>query len=228
MPTKRKGYFIDGVKVPSVTQVLGSLNFTPTDALCQWAGKLAVETGEPGAWRGARNQAGKVGTAVHDIVEHYPAEAVRPPWATDEEWARMAKAWEDHDGWFRCMRPTIVLQELHLVSRSLMAGGTPDMVVKLSDPVGEDRIYLVDHKTSKSLDAKAVAQCAAYAAMVTELHDMEISGAIILHHSIKSGFNAVSITREQLDVGLVAFKAARAVYDCIAPLKEAVGAAEGW
>ncbi len=227
MPTPRRGYHIDGVKVPSVTQVLGCLNFTPTDALCQWAGKLAVETGEAGAWRKSRDRSGKVGTAVHDIVEHYPAPAVRPDWATDEEWQRMQRAWDDHDGWFQATRPTIVLQEVQLVSRKLRVGGTPDLVVRIADPVGEAKLYLVDHKTSKSLDAKAVAQVAAYAAMVEENNDVAIDGAIILHHSVASGFKDQPITRAQLDQGLEAFKAARIVYDLVGPLKEAVGA-EAW
>lgn len=229
MPTPRKGYFIDGERVPSVTQVLGIASFIPSDALCQWAAKLAREGKD---WREERNRAGTVGSAIHDAIERLPAEPERPEDFTDGEWNRVVMATKAHAAWVARRKPKVVLQELQLVSRELRVGGTPDLLVR----IGED-VYLTDHKSSKSVDAKAVAQVAAYARMVEEAFPhVSVSGAIIFHHPApdtplgrryirENGsypFRAYPLSREVLTDGLDTFKAARRLYDLADVLRKAV------
>lgn len=232
MPTPRAGYTLDGVRVPSVTQVLGVCAFTPTDALCSWAAKLAREGKN---WKDVRNRAGFVGTAAHSAIEGYPNEPEYNPEFTPEEWERVHMAFQAHGEWVKRRRPQILLQEVQLVSKELRVGGTPDLVVKVN---GEP--YLTDHKTSKSIDAKAVTQVSAYAHMVKEQTGIDVAGAIIFHHPEKSTpsgkrylkengefpFKAVPLSKDVLLKGLEAFKAARALYELGPELKAALGLPE--
>lgn len=218
MPTPKGGYRVDGKRVPSVTTVLGVLSMTPTDALCQWAANLAREDKD---WREERNRAGQIGTAVHDALEHWPSPPERPEWMSDDEWARLEKAFADHGEWWTRQRPSILLQEVQLTSKELMVGGTPDLVVRI-----RGQAYLLDHKTSKRLDGKVVAQVAAYAHMLKEVNQVEVAGAIVLHHSVEFGFAAVPLAPDTLARGLEVFRAARAIYDAIPVLKTALGPVE--
>lgn len=229
MPTPRQGYYIDGVRVPSVTQVLGITAFTPTDALCGWAAKLAKQGKD---WKQERNRAGFVGTAIHSAIEGYPNDPEYNPDYNADEWERIFGAFKMHGEWVKRRRPQILLQEVQLLSKELRVGGTPDLVLKVADAP-----YLTDHKSSKNVDAKAVTQVAAYAYMVKEVTGIEVAGGIIFHHPPKDSpagkryvaecgepFKAIPVPASTLfGPGLEAFRAARALYDLAPKLKDAVG-----
>ena len=224
MPTPKKGYYLDGEKLPSVTQVLGLAAFVPTDALCTWASKLAREGKD---WREERNRAGMVGTAIHDAIEGYPNLPREDDRLTDEEVLRRMNAWEAHGDWVARHRPKVLLQELQLISPSLRVGGTPDLILKLDDtPV------ITDHKSSKQVDAKAVAQVGTYAFMVQEVTGVEVQGGIIFHHpppdsfhgrryirETGKAFRAIPLTKDDLAAGLAAFRLLRPLYDLVPRLK---------
>lgn len=219
MATPRNGYFIDGEKVPSVTQVLGVGSFMPTDALCSWAEKLAKE-GK--GWRKTRDRAGYIGSAIHDAIEAYPAMPVHKDDYSTEEWDRIHAAWEAHGEWWTRKRPTIVAQEIQLLSRELRTGGTPDLVVRLDVGKGEPLPFLLDHKSGKNIGAKEAAQMGAYAHMLKEQLGIEVAGCIIMHHPDGKPFEAKVLTLEQLAAGLAAFRSCRALYDPLASLKAAL------
>lgn len=43
MPTPKRGYYIDGKRVPSVTTILKAGAFLPSDVLCWWSSGLAID-----------------------------------------------------------------------------------------------------------------------------------------------------------------------------------------
>jgi hypothetical protein len=221
MATPKAGYTIDGVKVPGVTTVLGVGSFMPTDALCTWSAKLA-KAGKD--WRAQRDRAGFIGSAIHDAIEHYPAMPVKKDEWTVPEWERIFAAWEAHDKWWQEKRPAIVVQEVQLLSRELMCGGTPDLVVRLPvEGKEEPGLFLLDHKSGKSAGGpKEAAQMGAYAAMLKEQLSIEVEGCIILHHPEGQPFTPIPFNREQLAAGLATFKACRQLYSSMQALKKAL------
>lgn len=216
MPTPRRGYYVDGVRVPSVTTVLKAGSFMDGDALCGWAAKLA-RAGKD--WRTERERAGYVGTAVHDAIESLPSQPVRRPDYSDAEWDRIAGAVQSHTEWVARHRPKTVLQEVQLVSRELRVGGTPDLVVKLGD---DEDLLLTDHKTGKRLTGKEVAQVSAYAHMLQECVGLPVKGVLIFHHPSDAPFRVVALGPDMLREGLRAFKLCRELYDLVVPLNDAV------
>lgn len=202
-------YFLDdGTQVPGVTTVLGKVTFVPSDALCGWASKLAKEGKN---WRTERNAAGACGTRIHGVIESYPVLPVRDPQDSDRDWTRIVAAYQNHAEWWEYNRPTIVLQEVPMVSAALRAGGCPDLVVRMKGAT-----VLLDHKSSKNVkDGKATAQVAAYAAILQEVAGIKVDSAIIMHHNHDLKLDPVPVPADALKAGLRVFQIARELYDLL-------------
>ena len=78
MATPKKGYWLDGKRLPSVTTIIG--RFKESGGLIRWAFYQGVEQGqaiaegtrtEPPALYEQRDKAGQIGTLAHEMVEAY-------------------------------------------------------------------------------------------------------------------------------------------------------------
>lgn len=207
MPTPRLGYTNKaGAPIPGCTTVLGALSGAPVDALLGWAAKLARDGLD---WKSERQRSADVGTFIHDTLEHYPDPLPkRPLWVTNEEWAKVERAYAAYADWDAEVQPRVLHHEVQLVSEEHQAGGTFDAILDISGSV------IMDHKTGKTIDLpKVAAQLAFYAAAALEngLVKQPIERGLILHYTPK-GLRPIELSAAQLAAGLDLFKVARSAY----------------
>jgi hypothetical protein len=177
LPTPKKGYFLaNGEKVPSATQVIG--RFKETGGLMQWAFKQG-QSGASHLYEQAE-KAAEIGTVAHGMVElsikgvsdreiqiYLEDQLVDAGMA-----AKAATAFEAYRRWAKNFNVTILEQEIQMVSETYKFGGTPDAVGTI-----DDRIVLLDWKTSNGVYSDYLLQLAAYQNLWNEnKSNMQISG----------------------------------------------------
>jgi hypothetical protein len=163
-----------------VTSVTTYLEAYPKSAsFYEWLKKVGDDADE------IRDEAGRKGSAVHDLTERYDnGEEVS---LMDEngfiayklnEWAMFEKYVE-----FRTKHETNVLHnELNVVSDKYKMGGTIDRVMVING-----KIYLVDIKTSNAVHAHYWLQLSAYKKMLEEKQpDLKLDGVAILWLAAKT------------------------------------------
>lgn len=211
----------DGVKLPSVTTILGAAVAKP--GLIQWAAKLAAEVTADAILEGfctrdvaiaegskapsaRRDNAAELGTRAHALVEaHYAGEDVEITGLDVEVitncYHRAVQAIDQ--------RWKVEQSEWAGVSR-LGYGGTLDLLVIDNDT---QKRLLVDLKTG-SYHAEAIAQLAAYRNLWQEHNpDKLIDGAAILHVPVRGeGATVIGIDAAALDAGWALFQAAQVVH----------------
>lgn len=208
MPTPRAGYRNrDGVKLPSVTTILG--RFKDSGGLIKWAYNQG-RAHENLAMRGLPcpshlydkvEEAAAAGTIAHDMIEAHilrsagvlegrtalPASAEH---AKPEVIARARNAFAQYLNWRANTRIEIIGTELMQVSERHQFGGTLDAVGRDAD----GRVVLLDWKTSNAIYADYRYQLAAYALLLEEckpewtpqgFHILRVSkeNADFAHHS---------------------------------------------
>ena len=160
MPTARNGYYIEKLKVPSVTTIIG--RFKESGGLLHWAfdqGK-AAERGEIKNLYDKRDEAGNAGTLGHSMVEAHinfgpmPEEKDYPP----DIWKQAKQGFENYLEWEANNKIVIVHQEIQLVSKKYLYGGCPDAIGR--DVKG--RMCMIDWKTSNNIYQDYLCQLAAY------------------------------------------------------------------
>ena len=160
----------EGVFYPSVTYVLSSF---PKDKFFEsWIKDVGHNSDI------IMRRAGDEGTQVHNAIEQFLAgEEIQ--WLDDngkakyslEVWKmilKFADFWKTH-------KPTLIASEWHLLSDELQVAGTIDLVVELND-----KLWLLDIKTSNSLHDTYDLQLACYKQMWNESFDQKIENAGIL------------------------------------------------
>lgn len=182
MATPKQGYFTsDGLKVPSVTTIIG--RFKESGALIRWAyrqGEMGVPLYEK------RDAAADVGTFVHSLIEaHLYGQVVteeRPPVGmSPENVARATSAFEAFRKWLEGSRLKVSPLEKHFVSEQHRFGGTPDAIA--DEPDGSRA--LLDWKTAKAFYPDQLVQVAAYRALWNETHpEAPITGGV---HIVRFG-----------------------------------------
>ena len=145
-------YEADGVKYPSVTEILAVVN---KPYLVPWANKLGKEGIDSTI---LLRRSANIGTLAHALIQGYltneqvSVEGYAP---TQVEAAKNAfvsfKLWHDKE------QPTLEVSELSVLSRLLGYGGTIDAVFFING-----KRVLVDFKTSRSIHKEYFAQLAAY------------------------------------------------------------------
>jgi hypothetical protein len=181
VPTPRKGYYTqDGIKVPSVTTILG--RFKESGALLRWAynqGLQGVELYEK------RDTAADVGTFVHQQIEAFlntGEVGIAPPTGmTPENVDKAASAFAAFRSWIEGSRLKVTSLERHFVSETHRFGGTPDAIA--DEPDGTRS--LLDWKTAKAFYSDQLLQVMAYRELWNEVHpDRPITGGI---HIVRFG-----------------------------------------
>lgn len=181
LPTPREGYKINGIKIPSVTTVIG--RFKDSGALIRWAYRKGLD-GEPLYGDGSTSKlACDVGTAAHNMVEchirglkfdasEYPVDILK----------RAERAYSAYLRWAEQCRLKPGRTELGLVSNKYRYGGTLDAVTV------DGALKLLDWKTSNSVYSDYLLQLAAYGQLYEEnFPDEKITGFELVRFSKDTG-----------------------------------------
>lgn len=214
MATPKKGYFTqDGLKVPSVTTILG--RFKESGALIRWAykqGELGVPLYEK------RDAAADVGTFVHSMIEAFLATGeigiTAPAGMTPENVEKAANAFGAFRSWIEGSRLTVTPLEQHFVSELHRFGGTPDAIAVEPDGTRS----LLDWKTSKTFYPDQLVQVAAYRELWNEVNPQTpITGGVHIVRFGKDGgdfsHNYFPPTHRKLAAGWRQFIVFREAYD---------------
>lgn len=176
----------DGVRVPSVTTIIGGNLGWGKDMLMGWSRKLALAGTDPNE---VRDKAGRIGTATHKQIEWFELCAndslLTPPdrdtlmgqvpGLQEDELDGALMGLEKYKDWKAKHEVTVVSTEEALVSEVHKYGGTIDMVA-----VVDGVESLVDFKTSGHMSAEMRIQVAAYRYLYAEVHG-PLLRPLILH-----------------------------------------------
>ena len=188
MPHPRKGYSVNGVKVPGVTTIIG--RFKDSGGLLFWAfeqGK-AAERGEISKLYDKRDEAAEAGTLAHSLVEarihgqplpdisSYPADIAQ----------KAMQGYDNYMHWQEDNRIEIVYQEMELTSNEYLFGGCPDAIGRDS----RGCLCILDWKTSNGVYQDYLIQIAAYR------HLWEINNPM---EPIVGGFHLLRFSKEHGD-----------------------------
>jgi len=216
MATPRKGYWLDGERLPSVTTVLGARK--DAGGLIRWANAQGLE-GK--TLEEARAGAPEAGTLAHDGIEAYihgvdyfrDSELPGLIELHGEDVVRLAREgfasfldWYSHSGIIIDPAKT----ELTMISKAHRFGGTPDAIGEF-----RGKTILLDWKVSKGLYADYVLQIAAYTKLVEEnFPGMVIDSAHLCRFSKGVPvFTHVRMGKSVLDTAWEGFWHLRQAYD---------------
>ena len=164
----------DNIKVPRVTAILHQM--MGHDGLIQWANNLGFKHKR---YKDELNRAGEIGTECHETIDKYiDGERDFMFFYTEAE-----NAFNSFIKWDKDIRKNnnveVLLKEKTLIGKYF--GGTLDGLYKIND-----KIYLVDYKTSNHVVVNYPLQLAAYRYLLWELMGISIDGCIILQVSKKN------------------------------------------
>jgi len=165
------GYFVDEVRVPSVTTITG--RFKASGALMHWAWKCGKDGKD---YREERDSAASAGTLAHSMVEGWiRGEPIVCKHEDPEVTARALKSFEAFLEWADQSSLKITHTEVPLVSKKYMFGGTLDgILIKGKRAIG-------DWKTSNGIYPDYLVQIAAYKGLWEEnFPDDPIDGGLHL------------------------------------------------
>lgn len=195
-PKKKRDYplGLDGRRLASVTEIIGKNLGWSKDALLGWAYKRG-KSGE--SLYGSRDEAGKVGSAVHDIVsESLGGEPALMDANLREKCQPNADRIIER---IRSLEWEVVYTELAMGRPEHGFAGTTDLIVK--NKAG--RYGVVDIKTGY-VGEEVVIQLAAYAALfetVRKPEDELITWGGILQAKFGEPLNVITYTQEQIILG---------------------------
>lgn len=160
MGRPKEGYRVDGEKVPGTTTITG--RFKEAGGLIWWAFKQGQKNPDASSPYDARDEAAKVGTIVHDMVEaHFrgeePADVESADGAGEDTLEQAYEAFGGFLDWWGEQSYEPVLTEVPMVSAEHRFGGTPDLWVR-----GSNGLYLFDWKSGSGIYTGHVLQAAAY------------------------------------------------------------------
>lgn len=165
MATPKKGYWLNGKRLPGTTTVIG--RFKDSGGLLQWAFKQGQE-GASHLYEKA-NEAADIGTAAHALIEYHINGSDKKPQEylelSEDDQAKARNAfdlylkWEHQTG----LKMLSKYQEIQLVSPEYSFGGTPDAIAEI-----DGKIVLLDWKTSNGVYQDYIIQLAAYRHLINE------------------------------------------------------------
>ena len=163
-------YEIDGVGIPSVTEIL---SFIDSQGLINWANAIGR--------KGQNNKdilarAAKYGTETHGAIENYlknTSEKGTGMELDNSSFVAFKNWWE---GLNSCHEVVVLGQEESM--KTPLFAGTYDMLMSV-----DGKVYLVDFKTSNHVGYKYFMQLAAYRHLLYTQKNINIDGCIILQLS---------------------------------------------
>lgn len=178
--SRRKYIRTDGTKLPSVTEILGSLGWN-REVLMGWANKIGRQGFTVAE---VRNPKADAGSLAHHLIE---CDLTNICWEETQEWCESAAdlqekallARESFNAWWKVKEREgweLVDAEVQMASDQLDYGGTFDLMLR--DPSGE--LVIADIKTG-SPHAEAAIQLAAYGQLWEDRGESFPSYGLILH-----------------------------------------------
>lgn len=218
MPHPKDGYKLDGLPIPSVTQIVN--RFSDKGGLMIWAFNQGKE-GKDQLY-GERESAAEVGTVAHAMVEQYINRLTFKETLQDFAsvpaitLARANAAFDTFRTWERQTNLKVVYTEESLVCECHRYGGTLDAIGEI-----EDKLCLLDFKTGSALYHDALYQLAAYRHLWAINHPSELleGGFHLLRFSKISGDFAHHFFPE-LDSAWAGFELMRTLFDIDKDLKK--------
>lgn len=210
--TKRHVHSYNGKALYGTTSVLQ--NWGNPSALISWAANQAVDAIERGesheearkAHLKVRDAAGDKGKEVHALLE----ESLNKWIEAKEMVLSVDPVVNAVLEWMRSEGYTPIRSEVSVYNLELWYGGIFDAVVEK-----EGKRYILDFKTSGSVQTKFFYQCGAYSLAIKDMKkEAEIGGAIIVHIPRGKSFNPEHNVYVRYDIGQLeqAFKDILAVY----------------
>jgi len=157
-------YELDGVYKPSVTYILG-VGMPASPHLIEWIAKVGLEQAEQ-----IKTKAGDEGSFVHDCIDRLLKGDTLPSFEMDLKSKRCLQAFVD---WFVYEKPQVISHEYIIWGKDY--AGTVDFKCRLKSD-DYKKVWLIDHKTSKSIHENHKAQLMAY-----KKADPEVDRVALLH-----------------------------------------------
>ena len=170
--SKNHFYTYNDTPVPSVTTILSKC--IHEDYLMNWANYLGFKRIK---YKDKLNEAATLGTMGHNAVEAYLQDGTESP---NICLASFLLWWND-------LNEQHTVKILGMEQKMILpyCGGTYDILLSI-----DDRVYLLDLKTSNNLSFKYFIQLAAYRHMLYKTQNMNIDGCIVLQlDKNNAGFN---------------------------------------
>jgi len=224
-------HFINGREVTGTTTIVGVID---KPALIPWALKIAMEClkkllrGEALTYDNLikaiehakqepnrkKNEAGRFGTVVHALCEHFnktgvllPVDSKELPESvlkcaqtfTDKELKKATKLLTQYIDWLKKNNAKILYVEQNVFSETYFLGGIFDMIIEI-----DGKIYLADFKTSSGVYPSHFIQMGGYEIQLSEMAErgyipeMDIDGYIVLHVPRKGSLKEHRITDTQV------------------------------
>lgn len=166
-------YIYNGIKVPRVTKIIQKC--IHNDGLMYWANSLGYKHQ---SYQKTLNTAALIGTECHNNIDLFLEDNAH---GTPENIMLEAKcAYESFRKWYddisSCAKIEVIFHEHTLVCKYF--GGTLDGLYKIND-----KIYIVDYKTSNHVTYNYCLQLAAYIFMLKRELNINVDGCIILQLS---------------------------------------------
>ena len=191
-------YKIDNKKVPSVTTIIG--RFKNATGLLIWSNKLGLK-GK--TYQDELNKASSIGTSLHELAEAH----IRDEFYGLPEDEIVKNCFNKFLEWWENSNYKVNWSEKSFVSKEYRYGGTADLLVNNNT--------LIDFKTSKSIYPDYLIQGSAYANMIKENEDINISKFIIARFGKEDSeeFEIREFSKQDLDQAFEYFKILRQAFD---------------
>lgn len=176
-------YDYNGIIVPRTTHILSSM--LHEEYLMQWANSIGLYQRKK--YIDEREKAAYIGTCAHELIEDYmnnnSYDINKFNIRNITEYNMVKNAIESYELWYNTIIQNNIVEILGMEQKLSCPwfGGTYDMLIKINN-----KIYLVDFKTSNHISYKYCLQVAAYKYMLNNYYNIRIDGAIILQLDKKS------------------------------------------
>ncbi len=230
MATPKKGYWLDGKRLPSVTTILS--RFKDSGGLLYWAFNQGLEQGTeialgktdeaPDLYK-VRDEAGAAGTLAHEMVEVYVnggdhMKLLKKTNPTELN-LQALNAFQQFREWHENSKIEIISKyhEIQMISEEYRYGGTPDAIGRNVN--GE--LVLLDWKTSNAIYSDYLLQLAGYKQLWEEHNpDKPITGGFYILRFSKEFPDFSAHYYGELDTAWRMFRALIACYGFDKELKK--------
>lgn len=161
-------YNTNHASVPRVTQILSET--LDSTALIRWANRIGLRREK---YDEVLDKAANIGTEAHGLIENYIKNQI------DDEYSNNIP-FKGFLMWYKglCKGNTVKPLYSEYSMSNQFFGGTLDLLLQIND-----RIYLVDFKTSNYVSEKYFLQLAAYRWLIYQNLNINIDGCIVLQLS---------------------------------------------
>ena len=202
----------NGKRIPSVTTVIGSNIGWNKSMLMAWQNRLWEQGIDP---RTVSKEACDIGTVTHELIEAwiFGQDSYEPDEDIGSETVFAAsEGLRQYIDWSEGTGVEYLESEIRMVSEEYQYAGTADAIVRI-----DDKIYLVDFKTSKGVYDSHLVQLAAYRHMIHETTEYKIDGCILVkidkRPEVEQRVHAYYLDNDQIDNGWEVFKQARELHE---------------